>query len=83
MKTYSLEVRNCVTIEVEANDPEEARMMLVDNHELWKEDLCENPYCNRTAKIHTAHEFICEECFKGLNEMILENCDANVLEEVE
>ena len=44
MKTYSLEVRNCVTIEVEANDPEEARMMLVDNHELWKEDLCEDAY---------------------------------------
>lgn len=42
--TYEFEVQNCVKVQVEANNKEEARMMLVDSPDLYQEKIMEDCY---------------------------------------
>jgi hypothetical protein len=46
MKIYTIEIQNCIEVRVKANTPEEARMKLIDNDDLWYEEFLE------TATIH-------------------------------
>ncbi len=41
MKIYTIEIQNCIEVKVEANTPEEARMKLIDNDNLWYEEFLE------------------------------------------
>lgn len=40
--TYEFEVQNCVKVQVEANSKDEARMILVDNPDLYQDKIMED-----------------------------------------
>jgi len=42
MKKYRFEIQNCIDVEVEAENREEARMHLVDNTMDYAEEMCDS-----------------------------------------
>ena len=44
MASFEFEIQNCVTIKVDADSKDEARMKLINSDDLYYEELLSDPY---------------------------------------
>ncbi len=51
MSKYKFEIQSCIGVVVEADSAEEARMILVDNPSLYKDDMIKDQYISGGEKI--------------------------------
>ena len=51
MAKYKFEIQSCIGIVIEADSADEARLILVDNPGLYKDDMVKDPYISDGEKV--------------------------------
>ena len=50
MKEYTIEIQHCMEVKVQAESPEEARMILIENVDRWEEEFCNSATIHNPIK---------------------------------